>query len=67
MNSKYNELADGVDNAGHNMSLTSEQYSEYKDVVSQLSDLMPTLNTTFNEQGEKIGFVDGKLKNTRNT
>lgn len=62
LSSKYNELADGVDNAGHNMSLTSEQYSEYKDVVSQLSDLMPTLNTTFNEQGEKIGFVEGKLK-----
>lgn len=62
LNSKYQELSEGVDNAGHNISLTSEQYTEYKDVVSQLSDLMPTLSTTFNEQGEKIGFVEGKLK-----
>lgn len=59
---RYNELSKGVDIAGNNVSLTSSQYEEYKSVVSQLSELMPNLTTMFNAQGEKIGFVGGKLK-----
>ena len=59
---RYNELSKGVDIAGNNVSLTASQYEEYKSIVSQLSELMPDLTTMFNAQGEKIGFVGGKLK-----
>lgn len=59
---RYNELSKGVDIAGNNVSLTASQYEEYKSIVSQLSELMPNLTTMFNAQGEKIGFVGGKLK-----
>ena len=61
MSKKYKELSNGVSDTGQNLTLTSDQYSDYKDTVSKLSDLMPDLTTQFNEQGEKIGFVGGKL------
>ena len=59
---KYEKLSEGVDNSGNNVSLTAEQYSEYKDTVSKLSDIMPDHISLLNAQGEKIGFVGGKLK-----
>lgn len=59
---RYNELSQGVSNMGQNISLTDSQYEEYKQTVGELSELMPTLNTLFNEQGEKIGFAGGKLQ-----
>lgn len=59
---KYEKLSEGVDNSGNNVSLTAEQYSEYKDTVSKLSDIMPDHISLLNSQGEKIGFVGGKLK-----
>lgn len=65
LSKKYDELSSGVNNAGLNVSLTSSQYDEYKSVIKQLSELMPELTTRFNEQGEAIGFVGGKLKDTK--
>lgn len=64
LSSKYDTLSKGVNHLGQNISLSSTQYDEYKSIVQQLSDLMPNLTTRFNEQGEKIGFVNGKLKDT---
>lgn len=59
---KYEKLSEGVDSSGNNVSLTAEQYSEYKDTVSKLSDIMPDHISLLNTQGEKIGFVGDKLK-----
>lgn len=59
---KYEKLSEGVDSSGNNVSLTAEQYNEYKDTVSKLSDIMPDHISLLNTQGEKIGFVGGKLK-----
>jgi len=61
LNSKYQELSKGVNNLGENVSLSTSEYDEYKDIISQVSDIMPSLTTYFNAQGEKIGFVKGKL------
>ena len=65
LSKKYDELSSGVNDAGLNVSLTSSQYDEYKSVIKQLSEIMPELTTRFNEQGEAIGFVGGKLKDTK--
>lgn len=65
LSKKYEKLSSGVNDAGLNVSLTSSQYDEYKSVIKQLSELMPELTTRFNEQGEAIGFVGGKLKDTK--
>jgi len=61
LNSKYQLLSKGVNDLGENISLSSSEYDEYKNIISQVSEIMPELTTYFNAQGEKIGFVKGKL------
>ena len=61
LSSRYETLSKGVNHLGQNVSLSSSQYDEYKSVIQQLSDIMPDLTLRFNEQGEAIGFVGGKL------
>ena len=58
---KYDELSKGVNSLGENISLTTDEYSEYKQVVSEISDMMPSLLARYDDEGNKIGFVQGKL------
>ena len=60
---QYNELSKGVDSLGKNVSLTTDEYDTYKQVVSEISDMMPDMLARYDEEGNKIGFVQGKLKN----
>lgn len=60
---KYDELSKGVNSLGENVSLTTDQYDEYKQVVSEISDMMPNLLARYDDEGKKIGFVQGKLSN----
>ncbi len=62
LENEYNQLSNGVGPLGENQSLPTESYERYKTVVSEISDLLPDLAVRYNEQGEKIGFVTGKLK-----
>lgn len=62
LNGEYQKLSKGVDNTGQNVSLTTEEYDRYKEIISQVSDIMPNLTTYFNAQGEAIGFTQGKIK-----
>lgn len=62
LSSRYETLSEGVNHLGQNVSLSSSQYDEYKSIIKQLSEIMPDLTLRFNEQGEAIGFVGGKLK-----
>lgn len=62
LSEKYKTLAKGVDDSGNNLSLTNEQYEEYKSIISQISEIMPNLAVKYNAQGEAIGFVTGKLE-----
>lgn len=61
LQSELDVLSGGVDSVGNNVSLTTEQYDQYKSIISQVSDIMPNLTTYFNEQGEAIGFVGVQL------
>lgn len=58
---KYDELSKGVNSLGENVSLTTDEYDEYKQVVSEISDMMPSLLVRYDDEGNKIGFVQGKL------
>ena len=60
---KYDELSKGVNSLGENVSLTTDQYDEYKQVVSEISDMMPNLLARYDDEGKKIGFVQGNLSN----
>lgn len=59
---EYWNLADGVDSLGNNVSLTEEQYETYLQTVEDIHELMPSLSTYFNEQGQAIGFVKSEMK-----
>lgn len=59
---RYYELSEGVNELGRNVSLTSEEYDEYKGIVSQISETMPELTVRYNEQGEKVGFLTGQIR-----
>lgn len=64
LNEEYQRLSKGVDDLGRNVSLTTPEYNRYKEIISQIHGIMPELNTYFNDQGEAIGFVGGKLEDT---
>ncbi len=61
LNAEYQSLAKGVNNLGENVSLSAEQYARYKEIIGQVSDIMPGMATRFNSQGEAIAFTSGKL------
>lgn len=63
---EYTKLSRGVNSLGENVSLTNEEYDNYKGIITQISDIMPELNVRYNKQGEKIGFVTGKLIDLNN-
>ena len=62
LNDEYQKLSKGVNQLGENVSLSTEDYSRYKDIISQVSTIMPGLTTYFNAQGEKIAFARGEIK-----
>jgi len=67
LNPQYQKLSKGVNELGENINDSTEEYEEYKDIVQQVSDIMPDLSVRFNSQGEAIAFTDGKLKDLTKT
>ncbi len=61
INNRYEELSKGVGDLGQNLSLTSDEYKEYKNLVSQVSEIMPNLNVLYNAQGEKIKVLTDNM------
>lgn len=62
LNDELQILSKGVTDTGDNINLSVPEYDRYKEIISEISAIMPNLTTYFNAQGEKIGFVKGKLK-----
>lgn len=60
---KYDELSKGVNSLGENVELSKEKYDEYKDVMSQVSDIMPKMKMRYNAQGQAVSALTGKIKN----
>lgn len=59
---QYTKLSKGVDTLGRNVSLTTDEYDTYKQVISEISNMMPDMLARYDDEGNKIGFVQGKLK-----
>ena len=51
---RFVELAQGVDKTGHNLSLTTSEFSEYQSLASELASTVPDLAIGFNDLGEPI-------------
>lgn len=59
---QFEELSKGVDKYGHNISLTSDKFSEYKNLTSQIAEMFPTMVTGWNEQGDAILKNKGSIE-----
>ncbi|MBR4329815.1 MAG: hypothetical protein IKP71_08165, partial [Candidatus Riflebacteria bacterium] len=51
---RFNELSKGVDQFGHNIDLTSEEYDEYLSISRELQELSPSLIAGYNAEGQAI-------------
>lgn len=60
--SRYEELSEGVDNLGRNVSLTTEEYKEYNSIVNDIADMFPELVTGYTEEGNAILSVKGNVE-----
>ena len=54
MQSEYNELSKGVDSAGNNVNLSTEQYKQYHDIVNQIVEIEPSLAAGYDSEGNAI-------------
>ena len=61
MISKYEKLSKGVDNLGRNVSLTSEEYSEYQSIVNTIADQIPSLVSGYDEHGNALLSCKGNV------
>lgn len=51
---RFNELSKGVDQFGHNINLSAEEYDEYLNISKELQQLSPSLIAGYNAEGEAI-------------
>ena len=59
---RYSQLAKGVDEFGNNISLTTDEYAEYQDIVNSIADQIPTLVKGYDAQGNAILDYTGNVK-----
>lgn len=58
---RYDELAEGVDRFGRNVSLTEEEYSEFLSTSNELAELFPELVVRTDEAGNSFLGTAGKV------
>lgn len=58
----YERLSDGVDGLGQNVSLTTDEYSKYNDIVNEIADKFPELVTGYDGQGNAILSLKGNIE-----
>lgn len=51
---EFSILAKGVDEYGNNITLTTDEYEKYRDIVQQLVDINPTLVQGYTDEGQAI-------------
>ena len=61
---EFNRLSKGVNSYGDNVSLTTEEYNRYKEIVNQLIAINPDLVEGYNAQGEAIINVKTAIDDT---
>ena len=71
---RFDELSKGVDQFGHNINLTDEEFDEYLSISRELQELSPSLIAGYNAEGQAIlrkgaalDEVINKLKEERDT
>ena len=58
---RYNELSKGVDNLGQNVSLTTDEYSEYTAIANQIAEMFPSMVQGYTNEGNAILKLKGNV------
>ena len=59
---RYEELSKGVDvSSGKNVSLNTEEYAEYNDIVNQIAEMFPELIKGYDAEGNAILSLKGNV------
>lgn len=63
---EYEKLSRGVDETGKNVSLSSDEYTRYKDIVSQIVEISPELIKGYDEENgylvEKNNLIEESIR-----
>lgn len=62
LSKEYEQLSKGVDSAGNNIDLTTDEYARYNEICNQLAETFPSLVTGFSEQGVAILSCKGNVE-----
>ena len=62
---RYETLSKGVNNLGQNLSLTTDEYAEYNNVVNQIADMFPQLVQGYTDEGNAILSLKGNVEQLR--
>lgn len=61
ISSQYEILSRGVNKLGENVSLSTKEYEEYKNIVSQIESMFPSMVTGYNNEGVAILSCKGNV------
>lgn len=58
---RYEELSEGVDNLGRNISLSTDEFKEYNNIVNKIADMSPELVKGYTSEGNAILSLKGNV------
>lgn len=58
----YEKLSSGVDQFGNNISLTTDEYKRYNEIVNKIADIFPTMVSGYTEEGNAIIATKGNVE-----
>ena len=61
ISSDYTRLAQGVDSLGRNVSLNTEEYTRYNEIVNQIADMFPQMVQGYTDEGNAIIINKGNV------
>lgn len=64
LSSEFDKLSKGVDTYGNNINLASEDYERYKEIVSEVTEMSPSLITGYDEEGNAIANKNNLIEDS---
>ncbi len=58
----YADLANGVDDLGRNISLSTDEYKRYNEIVNQIASMFPEMVSGYTEEGNAIIALKGNVE-----
>jgi len=62
---RYNELANGIGENGENVSLTSDEYKEFWNILDQIVDISPNIVDSYNDQQNAVLLYKDAISEAR--